>query len=74
MLLNKDYEGLVFSFYSQNSGIESLANKAEIRFAVLSKDQVIDLLYGDGSFSVFMTASDHSVKTEKYDRFAKWRI
>ena len=41
-----------------------------MRFAVLTEDQVNNLLYGDGDFTIFMTASDHSVKHEKYDRFA----
>ena len=71
MLLNKDNEGLIFSFYSTDCSIpNTFYTNAEMRFGILNADEVENLLYGENKNTLFLVASDNSVEMETYDRYA----
>ena len=64
MLINEDGFALVFSIYKDD---------AEMRFSVLTPNQVKRVLEDDG-YIFSMSSSDGGVKTEYYDRFATFDI
>lgn len=69
MLINKNNEGLVFSFYSTSPNFtKSLLTDAEVRFGVLNAEEVDDLLNAKNKNTLFLVASDNTVVQEKYDR------
>ncbi len=75
MLINKDNEGLVFSFYPTNSNFtKSMLTTAEVRFGVLSSKEVDDLLNANNKNTLFLVASDNTVVQEKYDRVITYNL
>lgn len=75
MLLNNDNEGLVFSFYATKSDFpDMMLTDAEMRFAVLSSDEVNEMLYEENPVTIFLVASDNNVVQESYDRFAYYDL
>ena len=75
MLINKDNEGLVFSFYSTTPKFpNSLLTEAEVRFGVLNAEEVDDLLNAKNKTSLFLVASDNTVRVESYDRVKSYDL
>ncbi len=75
MLINKDNEGLIFSFYSTSSNfIKSVRTQAEVRFGVLNSEEVNNLLYKNNKNVLFFTASDNSIVRETYDNFKTYNL
>ena len=75
MLINKDNQGLVFSFYSTKPNFpKSLLTEAEVRFGVLNAEEVDDLLNAKNKTSLFLVASDNSVRVESYDRVKSYDL
>ncbi len=75
MLINKDNEGLVFSFYPTNSNFtKSILTTAEVRFGVLNSEEVDNLLNAKNKYTLFLVASDNTVVQEKYDRVLAYEL
>ncbi len=73
MLMNKDGYALVFSFYPNSEGLDSIKTDAEMRFSVLTPNQANRTLNQDG-YIFSMSASDGEIKTENYNRYIEFDI
>ncbi len=78
LLLNEIGEGLLFSYYPTDIS-SPLSTPGEVRFDILSKDRVDNLLYGDGEAGdVVATDADvvrqSDVTHENYDRWIYYDI
>ncbi len=75
MLINKDNEGLIFSFYPTNEKLpDALLTDGELRFSVLTSDEVDNFLYSKNKNVLFLVASDSSVVRESYDRYIPYDL
>ena len=75
MLINKDNEAMIFSFYPTNSSFpDALMTEGEMRFTVLDANEVKEMLSSKNALTVFLVSSDNSVERETYDRFISYDL